>query len=242
MVVAYDGTDFHGWQQQGHQPATISGKLERSFVSAFHHPVRIVGASRTDAGVHALGQVVVAISDLDMSPERMRHAWQRVLPVSILVRSLSIVPEFNPFNHVMDKTYFYHIFAQRPLPFVSRYGWFPGFSLDIERLKQGLAYFVGTHDFRAFCTLYQERDTVRTIYAIDVHYIARYKAWRIVVRGNAFLHFMIRRIVGACVTVARNEQLPLSFLSDTLLAKNPCSAFLKAPAHGLLLYKIRYNQ
>lgn len=241
IIVSYDGTDFSGWQFQPHAPSVIQA-LQDSFARVFGSPIKILGASRTDAGVHALGQVAVFSTDLCMDLERMLNAWNDALPSSIVIRKLEHVPDdFHPMYGVQEKTYWYHFFLKRPLPFVERYGWFFRYSIDVSVLEQALQIFVGTHDFRSFCTgTDMGENTVRTINSIKVTYIKRFGAWRIEFKGPGFMRHMIRRIVGACMQVAAKEDLTLGYLEDVLAQKNPKQMLVNAPAKGLCLVKIKY--
>lgn len=242
LVVAYDGTDYAGWQRQQHCLA-VTQVLEDAFRKTFNHNITIIGASRTDAGVHAAGQVALATTDLVVEPQAMLRAWNNVLPPAVLIRSLTVADDsFHPWRNVVQKTYYYQVFLERPLPFLARYGWYRRAPLDREKLQAAVAVFVGTHDFRSFCTLEEEKNTVRTIDSITIEYVKRYRMIRIAVRGQSFLHYMIRRIVGACVTVATRPDLDIPVLQHALAQKDPRQILPKAPAHGLLLYKVQYQR
>jgi tRNA pseudouridine38-40 synthase len=241
IIVAYDGTDYHGWQIQP-EVTTITQVLQDKFKYAFKKDIKITGASRTDAGVHALGQVAQFMSDMSIAPDRLKWAWNNVLPEAIIIRSLeAVAPEFHPQRHVLYKTYYYHIFEQRPLPLCSRYGWYPKKTINITKLQEALQVFVGTHDFRSFCTGYEQESTVRTIHRITITYIKRLRAYRIEITGPGFLRYMIRRIVGAAVEIAATQTRNTHELITALDQKNPEQTFLTAPAQGLVLYKIKYK-
>lgn len=241
IIVAYDGTDYYGWQLQENK-ITVARVLQDTFKAVFNTDIHLAAASRTDAGVHALGQTAAFTTDLNITAAHMRNAWQNKLPAAILIRQLQEVPlDFNPRHAVKQKTYYYHFFQERPLPFCARYGWYYRYPVSIEYLKQALEIFVGTHDFRSFCTGNDYENTVRTIDAVAVEYIARFKAYRIVIKGPGFLRYMIRRIVGACLEVASRDRLDLDNLKTILAEKNPEQSLFTAPAHGLVLAKIVYN-
>lgn len=253
IIVAYDGTDFRGWQQQSsplgtnRSIPTIAGTLELIFEKIFSHPIRIMGSSRTDAGVHALGQVASFFSHIHVEPEAMKKAWNYRLPASIQIRSLEIAPDdFSPQRKVRQKTYHYYFSTKRPLPMFARYVWFYRYPFDTEKLNATLQQFVGTHDFKNFCSMDESdlRSTVRIIHSIELQFLKRYNIWRITVNGKSFLHYMIRRIVGAAFHVSRNVQLPISTITDALQDKPGHLAGImpKAPAHGLLLRKIKYTE
>jgi tRNA pseudouridine38-40 synthase len=243
LIIAYDGTDYHGWQKQEDSP-TIAGVLEKAFLQAFKRPVIVIGASRTDTGVHALGQVVLVETDLMVDSATLCRAWNNVLPSSIVIRSAEQAPpSFHPQQQVRYKIYYYYLSLVRPLPFLSRYCWYYHQAIDQVKLYDGLQVFVGTHDFRSFCTVDndEERSTIRTINALDVDYYARFNMLRIRVQGHSFLHYMIRRLVGAAVTVAAHVDLDRTTLQDALAEKDPRQTLPKAPASGLILRTIAYK-
>ncbi len=241
MVVAYDGTAYHGWQRQ---PSDISvvQVLERSFLAVFKQKISITGASRTDAGVHALGQVASFTLDMMIAPDRLKFAWNNDLPHDVYI--VSIVPaldDFNPRHGVISKTYHYSFFTQRPLPFVQQYGWYYSRPVDFEVLQQALQIFVGTHDFRSFCTGYDMHSTIRRIDSIHLEYDQAKQAHRIVVKGPGFLRYMIRRIVGAALAVASKDQFSCQDIILALAKKDPAQTLPNSPAKGLLLYEIEYE-
>jgi len=240
IIVAYDGTDYSGWQVQEDQ-TTVAGVLQDTFKSVFGKDIIIAAASRTDAGVHALGQTAVFTTDLVIDPLKLREAWQNILPESILIRSIAeVATDWNPRHNVQQKTYYYHFFQERPLPFSARYGYYYRYPVDTDKLKECLNVFVGTHDFRSFCTGDDYENTVRTIDAVDIEYIHRFKAYRVSIKGPGFLRYMIRRIVGACLEVASRDTLKIDDLKIALEQKNPLQLLPTAPAKGLMLYKIIY--
>lgn len=241
--ITYDGTLYHGWQvQQGLR--SVAGTLQHSFKKVFAQDITLHGASRTDAGVHALDQVAVFNFSRAISPESLMQAWNNKLPNSIVIRSLKVVPaKRNPHTGVVAKTYWYHVFTQRPAPFNERYGWFYRYPIDLEKLKQCLQVFEGTHDFRSFCTGDDMgSDTVRRIDAATLEWSEQFSCLRIAIRGPRFLRYMVRRVVGACVEVAAHEELPVELLKTILAARNPDHTLLNAPAHGLMLAKIEYEE
>lgn len=241
LIIAYDGTDYYGWQiQPGHK--TVVGVLQETFKRVFDHNIHILGASRTDAGVHALAQAAASTTDLNINPAELHHAWQNVLPDSILIKEIVAVPlDWNPRNNVKQKTYAYHFFQERPLPFAARYGWYYRYPVDIEKLKKCLAVFVGTHDFRSFCTGDDMDSTMRTIDEVSVEFIKEFNAYRISIKGPGFLRYMIRRIVGACLEVASRATMSPDDLKKVLEQKNPLQTLPTAPSQGLCLFNIEYN-
>lgn len=240
LVVAYDGTDYFGWQLQK-RDVTVAGILADRFKKVFGREVTLVGASRTDAGVHALGQVVSFSSDLVIEPGRLRSAWNGRLPRDIMIRALSYEPGFYALRNVEQKIYWYHISPRRPLPFVARYALWHRFPFERQALYDALQRFVGTHDFRSYCTGDERVNTVRTVTAIELDWIEAYQVYRVTVKGPGFLRYMIRRMVGAALQVA---SMPQHYSADeitrVLQLCDPSHDLPTAPAHGLLLRKIQY--
>ncbi len=245
IVVSYDGTDFLGWQVQPH-PQTVAGVLERVYARVFGEKISILGASRTDAGVHALGQVAMFKTELHMPTDRMMHAWNASLPRSIVIRSLERAAEdFHPFHGVVAKTYYYHIFMSRPLPFVARFGWCYPYAKDLNLvvLSKALQLFVGTHDFGSFCTVDADapQETVRTVHSVSLRNLKWFGVLQIAVTGKSFVRFQIRRMVGAALEASRREDLGVDEIARMLSSPNPAKSLPKAPAEGLCLRKIVYE-
>lgn len=242
LIIAYDGSDYFGWQDQPHKPS-VATTLNHAFTKLFNAEMRILGASRTDAGVHALGQVARIATDLNISADRLKWAWNNALPADIMIRSLELVDDtFNPFCNVSQKTYYYHFFVERPLPFIQRYGYFYPHTVDFDLLKRALQFFVGTHDFCSFKSSEDMRtNTVRTIDSINLEYFKKYNVYRITIKGQKFLRHMIRRIVGASLSVASKNSHSLELLQSVMAACDPRHTLPNAPAQGLMLYKIIYK-
>lgn len=240
LIIAYDGTNYQGWQQQNNGP-TICGELKKTFKSIFKKDISIVGASRTDAGVHADFQVARIRTELNIDPEHLKKVWNRGLSRSILIKVLEKISEdFHPQRNVKQKTYKYKVFKEIPSPFVQRYGLFYDYSVDIKKLKKSLKFFVGEHDFRSFCTGYEMDSTIRSIDSIKVRNLKKENAFEIVFKGKSFLRYMIRRIAGACLEVASNRKLDITVLKVALDEKSPQQNLPTAPSKGLMLCKIDY--
>lgn len=243
LLIAYDGTAYNGWQKQPKLPS-IEGALVSVARRVFKIEPIILGASRTDAGVHALGQVVRFKMDLALSPEKLAFALNNSLPDDILVRNAELVSDdYSPHADVVQKIYYYHIFTKKPLPYAARYGWYYPRLFNEELLKQALAIFEGTHDFRSFCSVEDLRENmVRTVDGIELTYLKRFNAYRIVVSGEKFLRHMIRRMVGAAITVATYDSgYTLEDLKTILHNKNPHHTLPNAPGKGLVLARIIYH-
>lgn len=241
-IIAYDGTDYFGWQIQPDRP-TIVHALQDSFKKVFKTDAIIVGASRTDAGVHALGQVAVCRTELDIEAQQLLWAWNNRLQKDVMVRSCQKVDEtFHPQRNVQQKTYRYYFCCERPLPMAQRYRWHVQKQPNIDKLQDCLNIFIGTHDFRSFCTGDDMgEDTTRTIDSINVNFIEQEDAYCIEVKGPSFLRYMIRRIVGASITVAGRDHLAVNYLYNVLIEQNPLQTLPTAPAQGLVLDSIIYK-
>ena len=240
MVIAYDGTDFFGWQIQADR-LSVTNVLVNTFFTVFRRSIKITGASRTDSGVHALGQVAAFATDLEIEPQRMAHAWNSMLPTSIRIRKIEIAKQdFHPRALVRQKTYYSHFFLKRPLPPMAPYGHVISGILDRKKLAACLSVFSGTHDFRSFCTGDEQETTVRTIDSISLIYLKNYRCYRITIKGPGFLRYMIRRIVGACFDIACDINGSPDMLLKALDEKNPQQNYNTAPAKGLMLAAIRY--
>lgn len=245
LLIAYDGTDFSGWQIQP-KDETVVGLLQKTFQRVFGEEISILGASRTDAGVHALGQVAVFRTRLLIDLDRMRCAWNAALPKSIFIRAAEIASDdFHPFHNVDAKTYYYHFFLARPLPHLARFGWNYQYinQVDFSKLSRCLSLFEGTHDFGSFCTVETglPEETIRTIYSMKLHVMRRFGMGRIVVTGKAFARFMIRRMVGAAMDVARRPEWTEETIAHMLANPNPRQELVKADGSGLCLRKIMYG-
>jgi len=242
LEVAYDGFAYQGWQIQKHTHETVAGVMIAAFKEAFFTEVHLLGASRTDAGVHALGQVVLVETSLLIDPTTLKEAWNSRLPYDIVIRRAAVAPHnFHPLAGVTQKTYFYHFFRNEPLPFISRYGWWCKRPLDLEVFKECLSIFKGTHDFRSFCTGHEQTSTIRTIDNIEVVYLKQMRTFRIIIQAKGFLRYMIRRIVGASFQIVLTQKPP-QHLRHILEQKNPRQQLGIAAPHGLLLRRIHYER
>ncbi len=243
MIVEYDGTAYYGWQFQPGLPSIV-GQLQTSFARVFQHTITIVGASRTDAGVHAQGQVATFITELASTPTKMLKGWNDALPDDIVIRSIiPVAPDYSIFDDVTTKTYHYHIFLNRPSPLYQRYGWYYKGHIDQEKLNAVLQQLVGTHDFTSLCAAdAPDPNKIRTIQSISVEYVPVWHALKIVIRAERFLRYMIRRIVGAAVKIASCQSFTVDYIQEVIRQKNPNNPLPTAPAQGLMLYSIEYKK
>lgn len=240
LQVEYDGTDFHGFaRQQGER--TVQGVLESCLQSLLNEPICTVGASRTDAGVHARGQVVNFTTTRPIPLSAMLRALNRALPKDLKACSARVAPPtFHARFSATSREYHYTIYQrEHPSVWHIRYAWHYPFLLDLERMVEALKSIEGTHDFRPFSVKTpQEKNTMRTIYRTAVQPTRH--GLRIVLEGSGFLRGMVRLIVGAVVLIGRGER-PLSFLHTILTNALPQPFTYMAPPQGLCLYRVKYS-
>jgi tRNA pseudouridine38-40 synthase len=241
IVVAYDGTNYHGWQEQK-GPVTIAGILQASFKKLYGHEIKVVGASRTDTGVHALDQVARFYTDRDIDCSVMLRSWNGALPCDIVIRSLELSPEsFHPQHNIAEKTYCYYFALEQPLPFMARHVHYFSYSIDFDLMQKCLQLFVGEHDFFAFSTGDCNKSTICTVNSITVEFDTVHRVYCIQVKGKRFLHHMVRRIVGAAFRVSSSRRNLLDEVSLALQKREVKSFLPTAPACGLVLKKIMYK-
>ena len=229
LTVAYDGTNYCGWQIQPNG-ITVEEVLNRALRKLTGEGITVIGASRTDSGVHALGNVAVFDSETSIPPERISYALNQRLPDDIVViRSEEVPADWHPRYCNSKKTYEYHILnAKIPDPTRRLTRHFVSFDLE------------GTHDFVSFCNVRTDvEDTVRTIYSLDILPVGDEITIRI--QGSGFLYNMVRIIVGTLVRVGRGFYTPEQ-VQEILEAKNRKAAGVTAPPQGLFLVGIEYEE
>ena len=238
LVVAYDGTAYNGWQIQP-GVRTIEGELNKSLSELLREEIQVVGASRTDSGVHALCNVAVFDTDTRIPAEKISYALNQRLPEDIRIQeSCEADRDFHPRHCTSRKTYEYRIFnAPFPSPTRRLYTHFTYVPLDIGLMKKGAAYLIGEHDFKSFCsTAAVVESTVRTI--LDIQIDKEGNEVSIRVCGTGFLYNMVRIIVGTLMEIGRGSYPP-EHMQEILMAKDRQAAGPTAPANGLTL--IDYN-
>ncbi len=241
ITIAYDGTDFHGWQRQL-GVRTVQQDLEEVARRIIRHPLEIVGASRTDAGVHAQGQVAHLRTTTTIPVDNIRRAIGHRLPEDVTVVHVTDVPlEFHATRHALAKLYRYRIHndARRPVEWhAARQAWHVWWPLDARRMQAAAAALVGTHDFAAFASAGCTRSTtVRKICRLRVQ--RHYNAVLIDVEGTGFLYNQVRNMVGTLVEVGRGHWPPERVI-EILASCDRRQAGPTAPAHGLCLQWIKY--
>lgn len=240
LIVSYDGTNYCGWQIQING-ITIEEILNRELSRLLNEEIAVIGASRTDSGVHALGNVAVFDTYSRIPPEKMCFALNQRLPKDIRIQnSCEVPPDFHPRFCDSIKTYEYKILNRRfDIPTLRLYTHFVYMPLDVEKMQQGAAYIVGEHDFKSFCSARtQVTSTVRTIYALDIE--KKDDIISIRISGNGFLYNMVRIIVGTLMKVGLGIYPP-EHVGEILEALDRNSAGPKAPAKGLTLIGIKFK-
>ena len=239
LIVAYDGTEYHGWQVQPNA-RTIEGELNRCLSELLQEDIQVIGASRTDAGVHAKGNIAVFDTDARMPAEKISYALNQRLPKDIVIqKSCQVDADFHPRHCDTRKTYSYHIYrGEFPMPLRTRYSYFTYVPLDVTKMREVAAFFLGEHDFKSFCSANtQVESTVRTIEFLDV--TEDDQELVITIRGNGFLYNMVRIIAGTLVDVGRGF-LAVEDIPNILKACNRERAGQTLPACGLVLEKYEF--
>lgn len=241
MIVAYDGTNYCGWQIQKNG-ITIEEVLNKTLTDLLKEPVTVTGASRTDSGVHSEGNVAVFDTESRMPADKICLALNQRLPDDIRVlQSEEVAPDFHPRKQNCVKTYEYKIMNRKiEVPTLRLYSHFCYYPLDVDKMREGGAYLVGEHDFKSFCTARgQAEETVRTIYSLDIE-----KAGDLIiirVRGSGFLYNMVRIIAGTLMKVGMGAYPP-SHVEEIIDARDRNAAGPKAAARGLTLISLDYEK
>lgn len=240
LIISYDGTNYCGWQVQING-ITVEEVINRELSRMLGEDIAVIGASRTDSGVHALGNVAVFDTFSKIPPEKMCFALNQRLPDDIRIQDSCEVPlDFHPRYCDSTKTYEYKILNRRfDNPVMRLYTHFVYMPLDYEKMQEAAKYLVGEHDFKSFCSARtQVTDTVRTIYSLDVS--KEDDIIKIRISGNGFLYNMVRIIVGTLIKVGL-KVYPPEYVKEILEACDRNVAGPKAPAKGLTLIGIVYN-
>lgn len=239
LTVAYDGTNYHGWQIQNNG-ITIEGELNRCLTELLQEPIMVIGASRTDSGVHALGNIAVFDTVNRMPAEKISYALNQRLPEDIRIqKSEEVAIDWHPRHCESRKTYEYRIYrGQFPLPTKRLYSLFSYHEYDVDKMRKAAAYLEGEHDFKSFCqTGAQVESTVRTVYSVDVEEQGRDLVIRVC--GSGFLYNMVRIIAGTLMEIGQGKREPED-IERILRARNREAAGPTAPAHGLMLLKYEF--
>ncbi len=243
LVIAYDGKDYLGWQKTRMGPS-IEATLQQVIEQILQHPIHLQAASRTDAGVHATGQVVNFLTSknfLDLS--QFHLSLNCLLPKNIVVLAVDFMPvSFHPTLDCIGKEYRYYLCTGSiQLPHHRFYSWHIPYSLNLSHIQQALPLLRGKHNFAAFCNFKKNAhytDYIREVHTLDLLELEDQRlCFRI--KGNHFLYKMVRNLVGTLVYIGR-EKIAIEALADILLSQQRSQAGITAPAHGLFLHQIFY--
>jgi tRNA pseudouridine38-40 synthase len=243
LLIAYEGTHYHGWQVQ-FNGISIQQRIEEALSVILRHPAKITGSGRTDAGVHALGQTAHFDSDSQLDVHAALHSLNGLLPSDIRILSISeVAADFHARYSAKGKIYRYHLYLERVLnPFRRNFVWHVPFIKDLNAMRKAASLFTGTHDFTSFANEAHRGtasyDSVRRIDRID--FIQEKGGIALEFEGEGFLYMMVRNMVGILVEVGAGKRQPES-IADILLLKDRKSAGQAAPARGLFLVKVLYE-
>jgi tRNA pseudouridine38-40 synthase len=248
LTIAYDGTDFHGWQIQTGK-STIQGEIVNVLQRLTEEKIVLHGAGRTDAGVHALGQVGSFRTQSGLSAQDFHRALNALLPPTIrIVASEEVGPDFNARWSARGKTYRYRMYRGRVLPpMLWRYVLYYPFPLDEDAMREAAARFVGTHDFASFAASTgseeddKERATERKIYSAELVRTPDNEELHFTVRGRSFLRYMVRKMVGTLLDVGRGKLTPADI--DRLYElKDRSKSGPTVPPHGLFMVEVQHEE
>ncbi|HZS31878.1 MAG TPA: tRNA pseudouridine(38-40) synthase TruA [Methylomirabilota bacterium] len=239
LLLEYDGRRYHGWQTQPDVP-TVQAAVRTALVPLAGPAVRVVGASRTDAGVHALGQVASVVSPAPLAPSTVMAVLNARLPPDVRVLAARAAPDgFDARRAARLKRYGYRLRTTVvPSPFLRGYAWELGRPVEVRAMRRALASLRGKHDFSAFCAAPgRERDPVCTVRSARV-VVRRDEVW-VLLSADAFLHHMVRNVVGTVVEIGRGRR-PVEWAGAVLAGRDRRGAGPTAPAAGLFLLSVRY--
>ena len=240
LLIAYDGTAYHGWQTQLNK-VTIQETIEKALSIVMKQKIDLTGSGRTDSGVHALGQVANFKADTKIPEDKIKIALNANLPPDIrILDSVDVDMSFNARFNALDKTYMYQIYHDRVgNPFYSRYSCFIPQSLDIDKMEEALKLIMGTHDFKGFMASGSYvKTTVRTIY--DTKLIKEGNLLKLYINGDGFLYNMVRIIAGTLIDIGKGTKT-IDCIEDALINKNRKVLGQTAPPQGLFLMKVNYK-
>jgi tRNA pseudouridine38-40 synthase len=240
MLLEYDGTDYHGWQLQP-DARTLQGVLETALTTALRHPVRVAASGRTDAGVHAFGQVATFRTDRPVEPRELRRSLNALTPPDLAVRDIDGVAEsFDARRHATARVYEYRIWNEPwRSAFWHRFTWHVPRPLDVVAMRFAAAALVGEHDFSAFQASDCDADNpVRRVVHSGFTEAEGLCVYRI--EANAFLKHMVRAIVGTMVEVGTGHR-PAEDVARVLASRARTRAGQTAPPQGLVLTAVRYS-
>ncbi|HBT20937.1 MAG TPA: tRNA pseudouridine(38-40) synthase TruA [Peptococcaceae bacterium] len=243
LTIQYDGTNFNGWQVQKMHPQarTVQGVLEKALERIVKEPIKLIGAGRTDSGVHAKGQVANFHTTRPIPVEKWPIALNSILPPDVAVIEAEEVPEkFHARYWAKRKTYYYYILNRRyPDVFLRNYAYYISQKLNLEDMRRAAQLILGTHDFRSFCAAGSSvKNYRRTVFEADFSFKGELLIFKITADG--FLHKMVRLIMGTLIEIGRGKY-PSSWMKEVLEARDVKKSGPAAPPHGLYLCKVYYE-
>ena len=239
--VTYKGTEYQGWQKQPGTP-TIQGEIEKVLSQILNSEINIQGSGRTDAGVHAENQYFHFETEKEMDLDRLRYSANCLLPKDIFIKSISKVnDDFHARYSAKEKTYRYKIRFGERNPLKNALETSIPYEIDRNLLEQSLKLFEGTHNFKDFTSKEEdENDFVRNIYSVFTSYDEKSKMFEVIFKGNGFMRYQIRNMVGTALAVASQKE-NIDFITHHLSEKNTRDIVsYKAPAEGLYLVDVNY--
>lgn len=242
MIIAYDGTRYYGWEHQPNTDMTIQGKLEYVLSQMTGEQIDVIGAGRTDAGVHAKGMAANAHMQTSMTPDEICDYMNRYLPEDICVMEVRRASErFHSRYNAVGKTYCYTCYVGDKKPVFNRkYVNIIDGKLDVDAMKRAADILTGEHDFASFCgNPKMKKSTVREIYSIDVSLKGSFL--NLTYHGSGFLQYMVRILSGTLLEVGQGKRTPES-MYELLEERNRSLAGATAPAKGLCLLKVDYSK
>jgi tRNA pseudouridine38-40 synthase len=241
LVIEYDGTNYSGWQIQPHKK-TIQSELEKYLSKIFNHKIKITGSGRTDAGVHALGQVAnfkVSGSKAKIKASELKKALNSMLDKDIRIKSVSIVPDsFHARFSAKKKTYRYQIALTEPSVFERFYYTYVPYKLNVSLMRKEAKDLLGSHDFKCFqASGRKAKDTVRVIEKVSL--LKKGNKLFFTIEGNGFLYNMVRNIVGTLIEIGRGK-MPAGSIKKLIKEKDRTKSGPTAKAAGLVLVRVGY--
>jgi tRNA pseudouridine38-40 synthase len=248
LTIAYDGTDFHGWQMQANKP-TIQGEIVSVLQRLTQEKIMLHGAGRTDAGVHALGQVASFRTQSGLSAQEFQRALNALLPPTIrIVGAEEVGPDFNARWSARGKTYRYRLYRGKVVPpAIWRYVLHYPFPLDEDAMRDAAARFVGMHDFASFAASTgsedddKERSTEREIYSAELARTPDNEELVFTVRGRSFLRYMVRKMVGTLLDVGRGKLTPVD-IERLYELRDRSKSGPTVPPQGLVMVEVQHEE
>jgi tRNA pseudouridine38-40 synthase len=238
LTLEYDGADFHGWQVQP-RLRTVQGELADALARVLGEPVTLTGAGRTDAGVHAFGQVASFSTDVDVPLRRLRRALNGLTGRDLIVREVAPADAgFDARRSATGRVYRYRL-GHAPTALDRHRVWVPGYDLDLDAMRAATAQLVGPHDFMSFAASRDASPHKRCEVRRAV-FVEEEAGVRLEIEADRFLHHMVRNIVGTLVDVGRGR-LETTSIAEILAARDRRVAGPTAPAHALTLWQVRYG-